>query len=159
MNDCELYDITPICEPRQFEKMKKKMSVWITDIINSREFKNIVDIKITKYHKILIIKCTLELLDVVYNSINRLISSSRFKTIVAACFIISVQLLYGFDNIYDGDLFSLMKSSNDSSEKDKSFLKRLVYDILEKTDWKGCNTFLLKTEHGKSSKIKKSSKK
>jgi hypothetical protein len=165
MSDNKLYgitDSTPVCEEDKFEKMKKTISNWLTNVINSKSFKNkIVDIKITEYHKILIIKCSLELLNVVYKSIDKRISIPRLQTIGAACFIISVHLLYGFDNIDDRNLFTFMKICNKSGKEDASFLEPLVYDILKKTDWKGCDTFLLKTEHRRSPKksLKKKSPK
>jgi hypothetical protein len=74
----------------------------------------------------------------------------NIQTIGSACFIISVQSLYGYDYIGDNWLYAYMQDANQSYKppiKKKIWLRLLVSNILEKTGWKGCHTFLLNSDN------------
>jgi hypothetical protein len=103
-------------------------------------------IEITEEDRDLIIKCALELFDVVYTFFGGRILPRNIQTIGSACFIIAVQSLYGYDYIGDNWLYAYMQDANKSYNppiKKKIWLRLLVSNILEKTNWKGCHTFLL----------------
>ena len=150
-SDYELYDIddsTPVCDKTRFEKIKKTLSGWFESILNGDNFKKmVVGTEITAHDRALIIQCALELLDVVYTILEGKISMRRIQTIGSACFIISVQLLFGFDNIHDNQIYGYMKYADQSTNPPKDDKIRdftaLIANILEKTGWKGCHTFLL----------------
>jgi len=91
-------------------------------------------------HKKLILKCTEELFDLVYESHNHRMYHKMIQSIASACFLISMKLFYGDDYICDGPIIKLLvRASGGTTEN----LLALEKNIMKKTDWKGCGTYFI----------------
>ena len=94
---------------------------------------------IPESHKKLILRCTEELIDLVYESHNS-INRNMIQSISAACFIISMKLFYGNDYVSDRHLVSFLADASNDTTKN---LIELEKNIMKKTNWKGCGTYSL----------------
>lgn len=120
--------------PQMFEKYKVVLFDWYNRILVHR---SIVSINVPRTHKILLIGCTNELLDQMFEGLNHLISTQILQTIGAACFMIAMKLFYGYDYVEEGKLLNMMIELSENSIS-KSVLLEIEKNIVAHIDWKGC---------------------
>lgn len=140
----DLYDLqqAKVIDSTKFLAFKKILFKWFVPLFNCERFNTKVvreDI-ITSQHKTLILDCTFELLDMLYEYFEHKLSTAKLQAIAAACFMIAIKLFYSYDHINSRQLSSLLVYAGAGSFTLKTLLE-LEADILRKTDWKGCNLF------------------
>jgi hypothetical protein len=120
----------------------KKMTLnWLEGDIIPRSLQY-MDAKqlIPESHKKLIMKCTEELFDLVYETHNHRMYNKIIQSIAAACFLISIKLFYADDYIRDGSIIEVLVRRSGGGVTTTNLLE-LEKNIMKKTDWKGCGTY------------------
>ena len=145
IDDNTLYGLDEASEldSATWSKFKKMILDWLAeDIIGYSPRYMQTAQPIPESHKKLILRCTEELFDLVYESHNHRMNRKMIQSIAAACFIISMKLFYGDDYICDGPIIRLLVRASDGKVATKNLIA-LEKNIMKKTDWKGCGTYSL----------------
>jgi hypothetical protein len=119
-----------------FEKYKIVLFDWYNRIFQHRS-KDLFQINVPRTHSILMIGCTSELLDQVFEALEHFISTKILQTIGAACFMIAIKLFYGYDYVEEGKLLNMMIELSEYSIL-KNVLLEMEKNIVAHIDWKGC---------------------
>lgn len=134
-------------DPEYWVRLKGILKSWFTGITDGFTFRSWhysshsahLSREDTELMLQYVIKCSMELLDAVAETLGNKINTSTLQAMGAACFIIALKLLLGYDLLDERGLYRLVKgAAGDASMM--NYLHEYEIDIMERTDWKGCVT-------------------